>query len=441
MFGLFDQFNTDDPAKQAKLAQSLALLEAGGPSRTPVSLFQGLGMAGRAGMEAKKKAQEDAYRKTMQDMQLQQLTMQQEEAKRRQGQQQQMSDLWKSSMTPGGPGMPANEMDSGMDMGQQAPSFDRQKFIQGLGNIDPMEAFKLTQPKEDEFVVVGGNLVNKRTGAVKFAEAPKPEKPPEPLRILELIHGKGTPAYFKAAEALGNKMTRMPGSGGGAAAPSDVGDEQSALTKRFGKASAGYRWTATGGLEPIPGGPADQKSQAQSSGRETVDTVIAGLRSSYDSLDKGGGITSTEAGTAANLGRWAARSPVGQAIGSATGSTNQKERDSIAQARPLLLQAIMKATGMSAKQMDSNAELKLYLATATDPTLSLQANREALDRIEQLYGSGAGAQVKKGGGATGDFGAPKPQSLSPEDAQAREWATKNPNDPRAKQIMQRLGGG
>jgi hypothetical protein len=30
---------------------------------------------------------------------------------------------------------------------------------------------------------------------------------------------------------------------------------------------------------------------------------------------------------------------------------------------------------------------------------------------------------------------------SPEDAQAREWATKNPNDPRAKQIMQRLGGG
>ena len=34
-----------------------------------------------------------------------------------------------------------------------------------------------------------------------------------------------------------------------------------------------------------------------------------------------------------------------------------------------------------------------------------------------------------------------PKPASPEDAQAREWATKNPNDPRAKQIMQRLGGG
>lgn len=56
--------------------------------------------------------------------------------------------------------------------------------------------------------------------------------------------------------------------------------------------------------------------------------------------------------------------------------------------RPLLLQAIMKATGMSAKQMDSNAELKLYLATATDPQKGLEANLEALDRIESLYGGG-----------------------------------------------------
>ena len=48
----------------------------------------------------------------------------------------------------------------------------------------------------------------------------------------------------------------------------------------------------------------------------------------------------------------------------------------------------MKASGMSAKQMDSNAELKLWIATATDPEKSIQANREAMDRIENLYGSG-----------------------------------------------------
>jgi hypothetical protein len=45
----------------------------------------------------------------------------------------------------------------------------------------------------------------------------------------------------------------------------------------------------------------------------------------------------------------------------------------------------MKATGMSAKQMDSNAELKLWLATATDPTLDVESNRKALDNIEKKY--------------------------------------------------------
>jgi hypothetical protein len=48
----------------------------------------------------------------------------------------------------------------------------------------------------------------------------------------------------------------------------------------------------------------------------------------------------------------------------------------------------MKATGMSAKQMDSNAELKLYLATATDPTLDVATNKRALDMILSLYGGG-----------------------------------------------------
>ena len=38
-------------------------------------------------------------------------------------------------------------------------------------------------------------------------------------------------------------------------------------------------------------------------------------------------------------------------------------------------------------------------------------------------------------------GAVKNAVPSAEDTQAREWATKNPSDPRAKQIMQRLGGG
>jgi hypothetical protein len=166
------------------------------------------------------------------------------------------------------------------------------------------------------------------------------------------------------------------------------GPSQAAFTKQFGKASPGFRWKADGSQEFIPGGPADQKSQATLAGQGTVDEVVAGLRDKYSQLNEGGGITSTSNGVLGNTQAWLGSSAGGQAAGRVLGTQNQSARNSIAMSRPLLLQAIMKATGMSAKQMDSNAELKLYLSTATDPTLDLEANMAALDRIEKLYGSG-----------------------------------------------------
>ena len=67
---------------------------------------------------------------------------------------------------------------------------------------------------------------------------------------------------------------------------------------------------------------------------------------------------------------------------------------------------IMQAMGLSAKQLDSNAELKLWLSAATDPTLDLEANRDALNNLERmLTGKGKGA----GAGATPPA-APKPKS-------------------------------
>jgi len=75
-------------------------------------------------------------------------------------------------------------------------------------------------------------------------------------------------------------------------------------------------------------------------------------------------------------------------MGQMGGTFNQKSRDVISQARPLLLRSIMQATGMSAKNLDSNAELKLWLSTATDPTKGYEANMEALNNIAGKYGSG-----------------------------------------------------
>jgi hypothetical protein len=59
--------------------------------------------------------------------------------------------------------------------------------------------------------------------------------------------------------------------------------------------------------------------------------------------------------------------------------------------RPQLLMAIKNASGMTAKQLDSNADLKLWLQAATDPQLDVQANRAALDNIVKFIGKRAGA--------------------------------------------------
>jgi len=152
------------------------------------------------------------------------------------------------------------------------------------------------------------------------------------------------------------------------------------------KAPMGYRFLPDGSLEPIKGGPADMKTQAKVAGAGDVSTEIIKLKDSYDKLFKGGGITDPSLSGYKNIVAKASTTPLGQGFASTFGTQNATERDKISQSRPLLMGAIMRATGMSAKAIDSNAELKLWLATATDPTKSYEANIEALQNIENLYG-------------------------------------------------------
>lgn len=166
------------------------------------------------------------------------------------------------------------------------------------------------------------------------------------------------------------------------------------------KPPSGYRYTADGNMEAVPGGPADAKAQAaaqmKSAGTSDVDIAIGTLRDAYDRLEKGGGITSTKKSAAGNLYAWGSSSSLGQTIGKALGTDNQSARNDIAMTRPALLAALMRATGMNSKQIDTNNELKLWLATATDPTLDVESNRRALAKIELKYLSGDGASQSPG---------------------------------------------
>jgi hypothetical protein len=288
------------------------------------------------------------------------------------------------------------------------PAALRRMLIQsGLEVMDASKRIDLLLPKTETRNMGGSDQAfstNQLTGQVTPGQAFAKTATPEAMMADARARSEGAAnrGNTMAIAKLGDERARdrlaweQTGGAGTGSDPTQV-----ALTKQFGKAEPGRRWKADGTLEPIPGGSADQKTEMRRVGGEAVDSVIAELRDKYNLLDSAGGITNPDNRALANLPAALSSSGLGQATGRMLGTQNQSARNSIAQARPILLQAIMKATGMSAKQMDSNAELKLYLSTATDPTLDVKANREALDRLEKLFGSGAS-------------GAPSPDGVPPD---------------------------
>ena len=171
---------------------------------------------------------------------------------------------------------------------------------------------------------------------------------------------------------------------------------------------------------------------AKEEGLKALDDITLTLGQQYDLLDKNGGITSTQNKWGTNLAAAAESSGPGQFVGKVLGTENQSARNQIAMTRPHLLMAVKNATGMTARQLDSNADLKLWLQAATDPTLDIQANRAALENIRKFASAHAPSAA----------GTPKPPQQAPagEVNQALEWARKNPNDPDAKRIIREFGG-
>jgi hypothetical protein len=150
-----------------------------------------------------------------------------------------------------------------------------------------------------------------------------------------------------------------------------------------------------------------KKQQEKGEAREQLSSSVAQLKGYYDQLKEGGGIPSADQSWMSNIGARLGSSGVGQTLGGAVGTKNQISRQSIEQARPLLLNLIKNATGMSAQQMNSNAEMSMYLKAATDPTLTYEANMNALQNLDKLFGLGL---MKDGGSraASGQVGGAQP---------------------------------
>lgn len=130
----------------------------------------------------------------------------------------------------------------------------------------------------------------------------------------------------------------------------------------------------------------EQKNKIE--GQANVAEQIQGLRNEYTTLNKNMGIPSEQNRWGSNLGAKLSGTGVGQWLGQVAGTENATSRDVIRMSRPALMQSIVKASGMSAKQIDSNAEMKLMLDQATDPTAGYEANMKALNNLEKRFTGG-----------------------------------------------------
>lgn len=437
--GLLDNMDTPE------MAFGMGLLGAGGPSMRPVSLGQGLASAYGGAMHAKDR---QAHNKRLE----QQLIMQQQQAELQKMQMQEIqrklsedTDIRNAlrSHSVGQPQQPAqpqsapeNQFGGGMSLDPQyapqrqqpQPSSAKTTQYQRLMGVGDMLTSKGYGDKAQSYYDQAAKLAPKVkdwkqvivNGKVKYQPLFEDGTSGDPMdnEAATELHfadngtntGIGINKFTGAPITQGVKkgytpgdMVSMRGQNMVDARSREQNAESMALRRdtmmQGNKPPAGYRQTQDGNLEAIPGGPADLKAQAlagnKAAGASDVDLAISSLRDAYDRLDEGGGITSTGKNALQNTGAYLSSSGAGQVVGKMLGTNNQSARNDIAMTRPALLAALMKATGMSAKQMDSNAELKLWLSTATDPTLDVESNRRALAKIEKKYLPGGTGDTPK----------------------------------------------
>jgi hypothetical protein len=278
--------------------------------------------------------------------------------------------------------------------------------LQAAG-VSPKEIAEIARNKAKEereankpvVVSAGGQLVSP-TGDVLFSADQKAPTDPELVKEYKFATDpargkqqfKGSLLEFKEAFARAGRPISTTQAAPTVTMVLDPNDSTRMLSidaKTYKGGSLGSPGViGVAGKEPTVG----KKQEAKETAQNNASAIIAKLRQSYDRLDELGGITSTENRAGTNISARMGASPVGQTVGSFFGTKTQAERDKIEQTRPLLMTTIMQAMGLSAKQLDSNAELKLWLSSATDPTKSLEANREALNELERLLtGGGKGA--------------------------------------------------
>lgn len=242
----------------------------------------------------------------------------------------------------------------------------------------------------------------KRAGVAKIPPSPKPPEPEKKSTNIEnfvadaiaeaerigkpLTPGQRNKARleFKRAQAREIEINRRAGR--------EVDAETAEAIKfneRFGARLAEIKTEV--GLREAKGeiSPKDKKATA----RKRMTTTLASLAQNYINLDSANAIVNVDKPTFVNILAAARSSLPGQFVGDLVGTDEQSMRNTISNAKPLLVQMIRQTTDMSARAMDSNKELQFYLQAVTNEKIDIQSSMAAIVRLDELFGDGEIASI------------------------------------------------
>lgn len=122
-------------------------------------------------------------------------------------------------------------------------------------------------------------------------------------------------------------------------------------------------------------------------GEQQLMHSIDTMQGYWDKLHKQGGSLEEGGNVLDNTENYLAGTKAGRVVSNIAGTKSATVRTDLVNTRRQLAQAISKAAGMSARQMDSNVELQSWLDSLTDPTQSYQSATELLGNLKQNYGT------------------------------------------------------
>ena len=124
-------------------------------------------------------------------------------------------------------------------------------------------------------------------------------------------------------------------------------------------------------------------------GQSNVEATLGKMMEKYDRLDQLKGIPGPQRTFGENIGAYAAGTTFGQEIEKIRATPAQTERNQLKSLRRALLKDIMAATGASAKELDSNFELKSMLESLSDETRDINSVRRIISDLSARYGRGS----------------------------------------------------